>query len=149
MTTKLLRAIAFLTLVIVQSCCYIDEDLSTEPICLQNNSSEAVACLFSFYESDAHTPMNSTYSVCDPGETTQFEFGRHKHKPIAVKIFKVDKIDFKNIDNTPVEPLATYLFTNSILEEHDWRSTYPPSEPWMQCGIKETETNRTIMLHTL
>ena len=149
MTTKLLRAIAFLTLVIVQSCCYIDEDLSTEPICLQNNSSEAVACLFSFYESDAHTPMNSTYSVCDPGETTQFEFGRHKHKPIAVKIFKVDKIDFKNIDNTPVEPLATYLFTNSI-----WKSTTGALpirhlSHGMQCGIKETETNRTIMLHTL
>ena len=141
MTTKLLRATAFLTLVIVQSCCYVDEDLSTEPIYMQNNSSEAVVCLFSFYMSDAHTPMISTHSVCDPGETYQFENGRHKHKPIAVKIFKVDEIDFKNIEDTPVEPLATYLFTNSMLEEHDWRFTYPPSEPWMQSGTKQASPN--------
>lgn len=130
--------------------CVVPDEGAEEPIAMKNNSDETLLVSVAYYTPREFELATVIYEECLPKENYIFKGRRHIDRPIVVKIYSMEEVrkaliwDENNkttIGDLPIQPLASYVFTDSQLEAHDWTFTYPPSEEWMQSGIKEIESN--------
>lgn len=138
---KLIVFLIVLSTLSINSCCSNNDHYSEDEIFMVNNSEEPVTCIISFYLTNGHDLMMTSVNECLPNEKLIFRMGRHDQLPIAVKVYKKGSVDFSALSDFPVQPLASYIFTIPQLRKHNWTFTYPPSEEWMQSGIKEIGIN--------